>query len=308
VYFYKSPYGGRVYFDDLGPPWPKHPCTDHVRTDSHPSGELKKFVAKKETGWRPFFCTGVHSHQKEYGVIVLTSQNEHGETKLYANYDHKLVDHRSPFFIRKHITNQHCYEISTLNSQDKFPCEIRFSAFVSIVQLISFEKGSDKLKKLKKRKPTKPEGVEQSKLVSDIASISLTGSRRSEKKYPWHIFLSDDFSKVLEFIFNLYKSEWIGGQLYHILADCVSVLGETRLIDAFNIIDPEQTLNVKRPTLSSMRMLLRNLVSNGGELKDGQENLIFVLKLIIQFDEELSARKTERLVAHTVINFESRET
>jgi len=27
VYFYQSPYGGRVYFDELGPPWPKHPCT-----------------------------------------------------------------------------------------------------------------------------------------------------------------------------------------------------------------------------------------------------------------------------------------
>lgn len=29
VYFYQSPYGGRVFFDDLGPPWPKHPCTDN---------------------------------------------------------------------------------------------------------------------------------------------------------------------------------------------------------------------------------------------------------------------------------------
>src|SRR6185436_1907844 len=28
VYFYQSPYGGRVFFDELGPPWPKHPCTD----------------------------------------------------------------------------------------------------------------------------------------------------------------------------------------------------------------------------------------------------------------------------------------
>lgn len=26
VFFYKSPTGGRVYFDALGPPWPKHPC------------------------------------------------------------------------------------------------------------------------------------------------------------------------------------------------------------------------------------------------------------------------------------------
>jgi hypothetical protein len=28
VFFYQSPYGGRVFFDELGPPWPKHSCTD----------------------------------------------------------------------------------------------------------------------------------------------------------------------------------------------------------------------------------------------------------------------------------------
>nr|WP_315228183.1 hypothetical protein [uncultured Albidiferax sp.] len=27
VFFYKSPNGGSVFFDALGPPWPKHPCT-----------------------------------------------------------------------------------------------------------------------------------------------------------------------------------------------------------------------------------------------------------------------------------------
>ena len=27
VYFYQSPYGGKVFFDQLGPPWPKHGCT-----------------------------------------------------------------------------------------------------------------------------------------------------------------------------------------------------------------------------------------------------------------------------------------
>src|ERR1700716_1345861 len=29
VYFYRSPYDGRVFFDELGWPWPKHPCTDN---------------------------------------------------------------------------------------------------------------------------------------------------------------------------------------------------------------------------------------------------------------------------------------
>jgi hypothetical protein len=28
VYYYRSPEGGRVFFDDLGWPWPKHKCTD----------------------------------------------------------------------------------------------------------------------------------------------------------------------------------------------------------------------------------------------------------------------------------------
>ncbi|MGW0244765.1 hypothetical protein [Micromonospora chalcea] len=29
VYFYANEQGSRVFFDDLGPPWPKHPCTDN---------------------------------------------------------------------------------------------------------------------------------------------------------------------------------------------------------------------------------------------------------------------------------------
>ena len=28
VFFYQSADGGRAFFDELGPPWPKHPCTD----------------------------------------------------------------------------------------------------------------------------------------------------------------------------------------------------------------------------------------------------------------------------------------
>lgn len=37
VFFYQSPYGGRVFFDELGPPWPKHPCTDSGASGSGPA-------------------------------------------------------------------------------------------------------------------------------------------------------------------------------------------------------------------------------------------------------------------------------
>ena len=28
VFYYQNENGSRVFFDELGPPWPKHPCTD----------------------------------------------------------------------------------------------------------------------------------------------------------------------------------------------------------------------------------------------------------------------------------------
>jgi hypothetical protein len=38
VYFYANQHGSRVFFDDLGPPWPKHPCTDNPREPAPPRG------------------------------------------------------------------------------------------------------------------------------------------------------------------------------------------------------------------------------------------------------------------------------
>jgi hypothetical protein len=40
VFFYQNEYGSRVFFDDLGPPWPKHPCTDNSWYASPASGKI----------------------------------------------------------------------------------------------------------------------------------------------------------------------------------------------------------------------------------------------------------------------------
>jgi hypothetical protein len=42
VYFWSNAEGSRVYFDEMGPPWPKHPCTDirfiaSARVDPRPA-------------------------------------------------------------------------------------------------------------------------------------------------------------------------------------------------------------------------------------------------------------------------------
>lgn len=42
VYFYQNIHGSRVYFDELGPPWPKHPCTDNEQYNMSSHGRSNK--------------------------------------------------------------------------------------------------------------------------------------------------------------------------------------------------------------------------------------------------------------------------
>ena len=71
VFFYQSTSGGRVFFDELGPPWPKHPCTTLHRSPlpiepgqaraAESSGRLQQW---QKGGWRPLlvrFATPVDS-------------------------------------------------------------------------------------------------------------------------------------------------------------------------------------------------------------------------------------------------------
>jgi hypothetical protein len=61
VFFYQNEYGSRVFFDDLGPPWPKHSCTDNSWYDSPASGKIVAAGLEEERSrrkvvveeWRP---------------------------------------------------------------------------------------------------------------------------------------------------------------------------------------------------------------------------------------------------------------
>ena len=68
VYFYQSPFGGRVFFDPpLGPPWPKHPCTDNyfARGRSEPilpslvSSGVSPKRSRNPTIWQPLIAAEI---------------------------------------------------------------------------------------------------------------------------------------------------------------------------------------------------------------------------------------------------------
>ena len=57
VFFYQSSAGGRVFFDELGPPWPKHPCTDNpalpVSRPTELPAQSKTYPIWQRDGWEP---------------------------------------------------------------------------------------------------------------------------------------------------------------------------------------------------------------------------------------------------------------
>lgn len=90
VYFYQSPAGGRVFFDELGPPWPKHPCTDRSTTfsgkvsvvapTSGPDREKPRWI---DEGWVPFICSQVGAGTGGVGYCRLDGVLGDTRTTIY---------------------------------------------------------------------------------------------------------------------------------------------------------------------------------------------------------------------------------
>jgi hypothetical protein len=84
VYFYQSEYGGRVFFDELGYPWKKHPCTDtrqwqtstrHIKLTGSEDNQLAfYFIYKWELdGYFPLICKRIEGKKQILGQFLYDS-------------------------------------------------------------------------------------------------------------------------------------------------------------------------------------------------------------------------------------------
>ena len=84
VFFYQSANGGRVFFDELGPPWPKHPCTDSGRPSAYPRrgspspAGVYRWQAER---WTPFLLSVVTSFTP--GLLRLSGTAGERDLTLY---------------------------------------------------------------------------------------------------------------------------------------------------------------------------------------------------------------------------------
>jgi hypothetical protein len=91
VFFYQSPDGGRVFFDELGPPWPKHPCTDNSisRTAASIVAPVASATSSRRykwlvAGWSPFIVGSAVGFSPEL-------------LRISGSYDGKQID----LYVRK---------------------------------------------------------------------------------------------------------------------------------------------------------------------------------------------------------------
>jgi hypothetical protein len=120
VYFYRSPYNGRVFFDDLGWPWPKHPCTDNFREPRRAQDVPRPEPAWRLEGWHPLVSSKVHAG----GCRTLVTGDFHDEFLEVYIPENEGVDSGSPVLVREQAEKPDLFEITFLRS-DRFRTQPR---------------------------------------------------------------------------------------------------------------------------------------------------------------------------------------
>ncbi len=162
VFFYQSPDGGRVFFNELGPPWPKHPCTDNrsiPKNITHTTIPAKqrdsaRIYSWQRDGWIPFFISAVSRIDKF--MLRIEGICEEKQLIIFINKD------LNPFGDPNPITNESIayltetregkYDLSFINVASAEPMTI--NAFSSLLT-------AKRVKNATKAKETRAERVDR---------------------------------------------------------------------------------------------------------------------------------------------------
>jgi hypothetical protein len=107
VFFYQSSNGGRVFFDELGPPWPKHPCTDNklfhnlnirdsldlLYKSNHPSVMDKMW---KNSQWLPLFINEIKFTWFDF--LEISGLLESEDAKYFIKINNDKIDRETVEF------------------------------------------------------------------------------------------------------------------------------------------------------------------------------------------------------------------
>lgn len=90
VFYYKNEHGSSVFFDELGPPWSKHPCTDRSNNlrprplGSFSASPQTKSLYWKEHGWAAYDIVSLTEFSENSYKFELRNLESRGYLTLYA--------------------------------------------------------------------------------------------------------------------------------------------------------------------------------------------------------------------------------
>lgn len=100
VFYYEHPNGARVLFDQLGPPWPKHPCYEAGQAFKHnviSQATTSSVQSWEKEGWQPLFHEK-HILLQSGSSIRLQARTDRYQVifeiqiaELHVNADRKLI-------------------------------------------------------------------------------------------------------------------------------------------------------------------------------------------------------------------------
>ena len=105
VFFYRSPSNGRVFFDELGPPWPKHPCTINphktIAANIPANSESVDISLQWYVGseWKPFLVEGVLKVDEKNNISEIVGYLGDYKRSFFTGLDG--ITTNFPFFIKE---------------------------------------------------------------------------------------------------------------------------------------------------------------------------------------------------------------
>jgi hypothetical protein len=196
VFFYRSPSGGAVFFDNLGPPWHKHPCTaadflPRIRVIKSPSVRTKVILECEKDGWFPLHVTNIAATSTK-NIVQISMATAHTSQIVYVAYDHALLDRTAPWLMKlisgASADGEDSYLIQTLASTDSHRHTVREVELHAYRNIFNAQ-----LSPNRQRAPTNHDPHDRPTVAALTNSSELTTSfrlKRKERKAAIHELLT----------------------------------------------------------------------------------------------------------------------
>ena len=125
MFYYQSRYGGRVFFDDLGWPWPKHPCTDNSNRALKAPPVVRGSIVIKDRHGQTLDIYDLDDLQEESDRYAFTFRNPRKRARLDLTFSKKAMAKGGvriddfwdapSFLLRRDEDKKHAYRVEFIS-------------------------------------------------------------------------------------------------------------------------------------------------------------------------------------------------